>query len=63
MSTRPHKKLEVWKLSIEMVRELYKVLEKFPIDERFGLFSQLKRACVSVPSNIAEGAARTSKKE
>lgn len=63
MSNRPHKNLEVWKLSIQMVKEFYQVLEKFPADEKYGITSQLKRACVSVPANIAEGAARTSKQE
>lgn len=58
-----HKDLEVWKKSIDLVIEVYKLAEKLPIDEKFGLNSQIKRATVSVPSNIAEGAGRSSTKE
>jgi len=51
--------LEVWRKSIEWVEQIYMVSKNFPTDERFGLVSQVRRAAVSVPSNIAEGAART----
>jgi four helix bundle protein len=55
-----HKKLQVYQVAITMVKEVYKLTKDFPIDERFGLVSQLRRAAVSVCSNIAEGAARKS---
>ena len=60
---RPHEKLDVWKMSIEMVTSIYEITKTFPSDERFGLVSQIRRAGVSVPANIAEGAARQSDKE
>jgi four helix bundle protein len=58
-----HKELDVWKESIKLVSELYKLTNHLPDIERFGLASQIRRAAVSVPSNIAEGAARNSDKE
>ena len=51
--------LEVWKKSIDLVELIYVVSRNFPIEERFGLTSQVRRAAVSIPSNIAEGAARS----
>jgi four helix bundle protein len=60
---RPHKKLEVWKKAIEFVTKIYKATESFPDSEKFGLISQIRRSAVSVPSNISEGAARSTKKE
>ncbi len=55
--------LKVWKKSISLVKEIYRILEKFPQDELFGLISQIKRAVISIPSNIAEGKGRKSRKE
>ena len=60
---RPHEKLDVWKLSIEMVVNIYEITKMFPSDERFGLTSQIRRAAVSVPANISEGAARQHDRE
>ncbi|MDH4472846.1 MAG: four helix bundle protein [Fluviicola sp.] len=61
--TKPHQELEVWKRSFDFVKSSYRITAKFPDDEKFGLISQIRRAAVSVPVNIAEGAARKSKKE
>ncbi|QYJ68112.1 four helix bundle protein [Flavobacterium litorale] len=55
--------LKIWQKSIELVKQVYKVVADLPNDEKFGLTSQIKRAAVSIPSNIAEGAGRNSKKE
>ena len=60
---RKHHNLNAWKLSIQLVKEVYRVTGSFPNSEAFGLVSQMRRAAVSVPSNIAEGAARSSSKE
>lgn len=60
---KPHKKLDVWKMAMELATVIYKITEGFPSDERFGLISQLRRAAISIPSNIAEGAARQGKAE
>jgi four helix bundle protein len=59
----PHKKLDVWKLSMELSRVVYRLTMGYPSEERFGLVSQMQRAAISVPSNIAEGAARDSNNE
>jgi len=60
---KPHKKLDVWKLSIELVTNVYKISENFPKNEIYNLTSQIRRSAVSIPSNIAEGAARNTTKE
>ena len=60
---KTHKDLDVWKISIEMVTEIYKLTRNFPKEEIYGLTNQMRRAAVSVPSNIAEGAGRNSSKE
>ena len=58
-----HKDLRVWQQGIEMVTSIYLMTKSFPKEEVFGLASQLRRASVSVPSNIAEGYARGTDKE
>ena len=60
---KTHKDLEVWKLSISLAGDVYQLTEKFPGNEMFGITSQMRRAVVSIGANIAEGAARRSKKE
>jgi four helix bundle protein len=58
-----HKKLDVWKFSIELVDKIYLLTKTFPKEELFGLTNQLRRASVSVTSNLAEGLSRTSSNE
>jgi four helix bundle protein len=53
-----HYDLEVWKDAMRLVREAYRVTASFPDAEKFGLTSQIRRSAISIPSNIAEGAAR-----
>jgi four helix bundle protein len=60
MEVRSHRDLHVWRKGMDLVAECYKLTEAFPARERFGLSSQLQRAAMSVPSNIAEGHARQS---
>lgn len=58
-----HKKLKAWQLSLEFVSSIYKLTSVFPKVEIYGITNQLRRAAVSVPSNISEGAARSSVQE
>jgi four helix bundle protein len=58
-----HKRLDVYQIALRLVKKLYEVTGKFPMDERYVLVQQLKRAAISVCSNIAEGASRNSKPE
>ena len=60
---RAHKKLDVWKEAVALSLEIYRVTKSFPKSETYGLVSQMQRAAVSIASNIAEGAARSGKKE
>ena len=60
---RQHHELLAWKLAVELVIDLYDLTSSFPPSETYGLTAQIRRAAVSVPSNIAEGAARTTKRE
>jgi four helix bundle protein len=62
-STKTHKDLEIWKEGIKLVTKIYKSTKEFPREEIYGLTSQMRRAAVSYPSNIAEGAARSSNNE
>ncbi|WP_184159851.1 four helix bundle protein [Chryseobacterium shigense] len=55
--------LKVWQKSMTLVKEVYLVSAELPIEEKFGLLSQIRRCAVSIPSNIAEGAGRNNKKE
>ena len=55
-----HKKLDVYKTSLSLIKEIYLLTAKFPDTEKFGLTNQLRRAAVSVCSNIAEGSSRKS---
>ena len=58
-----YRDLLIWQKGLKLARALYEVTRLFPEDERFGLTAQIRRAAVSVPSNIAEGQARYRKKE
>lgn len=58
-----HEDLNVWKESMELAKNIYLVTKNFPRDEIYGITSQMRRAAVSIPSNIAEGSARQSDKE
>lgn len=60
---RPHEKLDLWQAGVDLSAEIYGVIKNLPKEETFGLSSQMRRAVVSIPSNIAEGASRQSKKE
>jgi four helix bundle protein len=63
MPLTSYKDLTVWQKSREIVKEVYLLCAKLPKDEVFGLSSQMKRASVSIPSNIAEGYRRNNRKE
>lgn len=58
-----YKDLIVWQKSVDLVELIYKLTEEFPKSELFGLVSQMRRAVISIPSNIAEGKARGTKKD
>ena len=60
---RNHKDLDVWKKSMELTTRIYELTKLFPKDELYGITSQIRRASVSVPANISEGAARNRLKE
>jgi len=60
---RRHKNLEVWKQAMALAKGIYELTRDFPKEETYGLVSQIRRAAVSIPSNLAEGAARNSNKE
>lgn len=60
---KTHKDLDVWQASIKLAGQVYEITKDFPKDELFGLVSQMRRAAVSIASNIAEGAARHGNRE
>lgn len=57
------RKLEIWRLSMDLVKQVYALSKNLPESEKFGLISQVQRCAISIPSNIAEGSGRTSNKE
>jgi four helix bundle protein len=63
MPIRSYRDLIVWKKSVTLVCDIYRMTSQFPRDERFGLTAQLRRAAVSIPSNIAEGHGRATRGE
>jgi four helix bundle protein len=56
-----HKNLDVWKLRLNLITDIYKITENFPKSELFGISNQLRRVAVSITSNIAEGSSRKKK--
>ncbi|MCK4620867.1 MAG: four helix bundle protein [Desulfuromonadales bacterium] len=62
-TVRPHYQLQAWQVSMKLVKLIYVWSNCFPPEEKYGLCSQIRRAAVSVPSNIAEGAARRGSRE
>lgn len=58
MSIKTYRDLDAWQAGMDVVQQIYQVTKRFPADERFGLTAQLRRAAVSMPSNVAEGACR-----
>lgn len=61
--SKPHKQLDAWTTAVNLAQLVYKATNEFPAKEQFGLTNQARRAAVSIPSNIAEGAARQTSKE
>ena len=60
---KPHKRLEVWQMTMNIVTDVYRLTASFPDEEKFGLTSQMRRCTVSIPSNIAEEAVLNTQKE
>lgn len=58
-----HKKLDVYQIALKLVKEVYTITQNFPPEERFLIVTQVRRAAISVCSNLAEGSARKSKQE
>lgn len=60
---KSHKRLEAWQESLQLTKVVYEVTKKLPNDEKYALVSQMRRIAISIPSNIAEGAARQTNKD
>jgi len=60
---KPHKRLDLWQAAMKSTTMIYKLTNRFPEQEKFGLVSQMRRASISIPCNIAEGAVRQGKRE
>jgi four helix bundle protein len=60
---KPHEQLEAWKSSMQLFKAVYQLTAEFPAEERYGLVQQMRRAAVSIPSNLAEGAGRNGTNE
>lgn len=60
---KSHEDLDAWRLAVELATDVYQATKAFPKDEVYGIVAQMRRAAVSIPSNIAEGAARLSERE
>jgi four helix bundle protein len=63
MKSHNYRELKVWQKAIDLVIKVYKLTNQFPTTEKYGLVSQINRAVVSIPSNIAEGCSRISNKD
>ena len=63
MAMKSHKDLDVWRLAVDLAEDVYATSKSFPRDEQFGMTSQMRRASVSIASNIAEGAGRQTQRE
>ena len=60
---RDFEKLKIWQRSMKLCTTIYQLTKQFPTEEKFSLISQIKRSSISIPSNIAEGAARSTTKD
>jgi four helix bundle protein len=63
MQVHQYEKLTVWQKSMDLVEEIYKLTDKFPKSELYGLVSQMRRSAISIPSNITEGSRRKTSKD
>ena len=61
--THNFRELKIWKESMNLVKQVYALTTELPVNEKFGLISQIQRCAISIPSNIAEGSGRSSEKE
>ncbi len=63
MLAKNHHELDIWQLSMELVTDVYRLTCSIPVSEKYGICQQMRRAAVSIPSNIAEGSRRSSRKD